>query len=136
MPVRTGRDLIDEVERSGLRGRGGGGFPTSLKMAAVAERRGRAVVVANGTEGEPASHKDAVLLAHDPDLVIDGALAAADAVGAREVIVAISRASRTALARTEDAARRRGRTRARCACRWSGLPSASSPARRAPSSTG
>ena len=108
VPVHTGRDLIDEVERSGLRGRGGGGFPTSLKMASVAERRGRAVVVANGTEGEPASHKDAVLLTHDPDLVIDGALAAADAVGAREVIVAISRASRTALARTEDAARRRG----------------------------
>jgi NADH:ubiquinone oxidoreductase subunit F (NADH-binding) len=108
VPVHAGRDLIDEVERSGLRGRGGGGFPTSLKMASVAERHGRAVVVANGTEGEPASHKDAVLLTHDPDLVIDGALAAADAVGAREVIVAISRASRTALARAGDAARRRG----------------------------
>jgi NADH:ubiquinone oxidoreductase subunit F (NADH-binding) len=107
VPVHAGRALIDEVERSGLRGRGGGGFPTSLKMAAVANRRSRAVVVANGTEGEPASHKDAVLLAHDPDLVIDGALAAADAVGAREVIIAISRASRTALARTGDAARRR-----------------------------
>jgi NADH:ubiquinone oxidoreductase subunit F (NADH-binding) len=107
VPVHTGRALIDEVERSGLRGRGGGGFPTSLKMAAVADRPGRAVVVANGTEGEPASHKDAVLLAHDPDLVIDGALAAADAVGAREVIIAISRASGTALARTDDAARRR-----------------------------
>jgi NADH:ubiquinone oxidoreductase subunit F (NADH-binding) len=106
-PVHAGRGLIDEVERSGLRGRGGGGFPTSLKMAAVADRRGRAVVVANGTEGEPASHKDAVLLTRDPDLVIDGALDAAGAVGAREVIVAISRASRTALARTEDAARRR-----------------------------
>jgi NADH:ubiquinone oxidoreductase subunit F (NADH-binding) len=107
MPVHTGRGLIDEVERSGLRGRGGGGFPTSLKLAAVADRRGRAVVVANGTEGEPASHKDAVLLSQDPDLVIDGALAAAEAVGAREVIVAISRASRTALARTGDAVRRR-----------------------------
>lgn len=107
MPAIGGHALIDEVERSGLRGRGGGGFPTALKMAAVADRRGRAVVVANGTEGEPASQKDAVLLAHDPDLVIDGALAAAGAVGAREVIVAISRASRTALARTSDAVRRR-----------------------------
>ena len=106
-------------------------------MAAVADRRGRAVVVANGTEGEPASHKDAVLLAHDPDLVIDGALAAADAVGAREVIIAISRASRTALARTERrrAAPRRERA-CGCACRWWGRPSASSPARRAPWSTG
>ncbi len=102
-----GRALIDEVERSGLRGRGGGGFPTSLKLAAVADRRGRAMVVANGTEGEPASHKDAVLLAHDPDLVVEGALAAATAVGAREVVIAVSRASGAALARVGDAVRRR-----------------------------
>lgn len=106
-PSIAGRDLIDEVERAGLRGRGGGGFPTSLKLSAVADRRGRAVVVANGTEGEPASAKDATLLAHDPDLVIDGALAAAGAVGAREVIIAISRASTAAMARTSDAVRRR-----------------------------
>ena len=107
MPAVGGRALIDEVERAGLRGRGGGGFPTSIKLAAVADRRGRAVVVANGTEGEPASHKDATLLAHDPDLVIDGALAAAGAVGAREVILAVSRASGTAIARVGDAVRRR-----------------------------
>jgi NADH:ubiquinone oxidoreductase subunit F (NADH-binding) len=107
MPAIDGPALIDEIGRSGLRGRGGGGFPTALKMAAVAGRRGRAVVVANGTEGEPASHKDAVLLTRDPDLVIDGALAAAGAVGAREVIIAISRASGAALARTAEAVRRR-----------------------------
>jgi NADH:ubiquinone oxidoreductase subunit F (NADH-binding) len=65
------------------------------------------VVVANGTEGEPASHKDATLLAHDPDLVIDGVLAAAGAVGAREAIIAVCRASREALASATDAVRRR-----------------------------
>ena len=65
------------------------------------------MVVANGTEGEPASHKDKVLLTHDPDLVIDGALAAAEAVGAREVIIAVSRGARSAVARTGDAVRRR-----------------------------
>ncbi len=106
-PVVGGRALIDEVERAGLRGRGGGGFPTSLKMAAVAGRRGRKVLVANGTEGEPVSRKDAVLLARDPDLVIDGALAAAEAVGARDVIIAISRGSQTALERTRAAVARR-----------------------------
>ncbi len=106
-PSISGRELIDEVERSGLRGRGGGGFPTSIKLSAVAGRRRRAVVVANGTEGEPASAKDATLLAHDPDLVIDGALAAAGAVGAGEVIIAISRASTVAMARTSEAVRRR-----------------------------
>ncbi len=107
MPASIGEALIDEVERSGLRGRGGGGFPTSLKMAAVAGRRGRAIVVANGTEGEPVSRKDEALLRHDPDLVIDGALASAAAVGAGEVIIAVSRAATTALGRTMAAAARR-----------------------------
>ncbi len=107
-PLRVRGDaLIDEVERSGLRGRGGAGFPTSLKLSVVAEARGRKVVVVNGTEGEPASRKDAVLLARDPDLVIDGALAAAGAVGAGEVIMAVSRASGSALARVTEAVRRR-----------------------------
>ncbi len=53
-------------------------------MAAVAGRRGRAIVVANGTEGEPVSRKDEALLRHDPDLVIDGALASAAARGRAE----------------------------------------------------
>ena len=106
-PAFTGGDLIDEIARSGLRGRGGGAFPTARKMRAVAARRGPAVVVANGTEGEPASRKDAVLMAHDPDLVIDGALAAAGAVGAREAIIALSRGAGPARARIEEAALRR-----------------------------
>lgn len=107
MPAHPGSGLIDEIERSGLRGRGGGGFPTSIKLTAVADAPGHAVVVANGTEGEPASLKDALLLSHDPDLVIDGVLAAADAVGARDAIIAVSRASATTLRRTTAAVRRR-----------------------------
>jgi NADH:ubiquinone oxidoreductase subunit F (NADH-binding) len=102
-----GRWLIDEVERSGLRGRGGGGFPTFRKLAAVAEARGRTVVVANGTEGEPVSRKDKTLLIHDPDLVIDGALAAAGAVGADEVILVVSRGAGAALWRAGEAVDRR-----------------------------
>jgi NADH:ubiquinone oxidoreductase subunit F (NADH-binding) len=99
--------LIDEVERSGLRGRGGGGFPTSLKLAAVAGAPGPRFVVANGTEGEPVSRKDKALLAHDPDLVIDGALAAAEAVGAAEAILVVSRGARGALASAGEAVARR-----------------------------
>ena len=99
--------LIAEVERGGLRGRGGGGFPTFRKLAAVAEARGRAVVVANGTEGEPVSRKDKVLLAHDPDIVIDGALAAAQAVGADEVVLVVSRAAGPARWTAGEAVRRR-----------------------------
>jgi NADH:ubiquinone oxidoreductase subunit F (NADH-binding) len=80
--------LIDAVERAGLTGRGGAGFPTARKMRAVAGRR-RPVVVINAAEGEPASCKDALLMRTRPHLVLDGAVLAADAVGAREVIVAL-----------------------------------------------
>jgi len=83
--------LLREIEASGLRGRGGAGFPTAVKLAAVA-KVGKAVVVANGTEGEPASWKDKVLLASNPSLVIDGALVAAELVRAREVIFTVGRA--------------------------------------------
>ncbi len=82
--------LIDEVDRSGLRGRGGAAFPAARKMRAVADRRGPRVVVANGTEGEPASAKDRLLLNEAPHLIFDGAAVAARAVGAKTVILAFS----------------------------------------------
>lgn len=91
-----GRRLIAEVDRAGLRGRGGAGFPTAVKMQAVAQRH-RSVVVANGTEGEPASSKDKALLTLAPHLVLDGAVAAAEAVGARRVILCIERSAGTAI---------------------------------------
>jgi NADH:ubiquinone oxidoreductase subunit F (NADH-binding) len=79
--------LIDEIERAGLLGRGGRAFPTARKMRAVARARGRAIVVANGAEGEPASLKDRTLMEMLPHLVLDGAILAAETVGADEVIV-------------------------------------------------
>jgi NADH:ubiquinone oxidoreductase subunit F (NADH-binding) len=85
------RELIDLVDAAGLSGRGGASFPTAVKLRAVAAGR-RAVVVANGAEGEPPSGKDKVLLAYTPHLVLDGAVLAARAVNAREVIVAVSQA--------------------------------------------
>ncbi len=88
--ARRSASLLSEIARSGLTGRGGAGFPTSVKLRAVATH-GAAVVVANGTEGEPASAKDAVLTAHNPHLVIDGVLVAAATVRARTAIVAVSR---------------------------------------------
>jgi NADH:ubiquinone oxidoreductase subunit F (NADH-binding) len=79
-------ELIAEVELAGLTGRGGAGFPTARKLGAVAARR-HAVVIGNGTEGEPASAKDKVLMATSPHLVLDGAAVAAELVGAPQAIV-------------------------------------------------
>jgi NADH:ubiquinone oxidoreductase subunit F (NADH-binding) len=87
--------LIETLEASGLRGRGGGGFPTGQKLASVADVRGRPVVVVNATEGEPASSKDRALLRSSPHLVLDGAAAVAAAIDAREVIVAVGRRARS-----------------------------------------
>jgi NADH:ubiquinone oxidoreductase subunit F (NADH-binding) len=82
--------LIRLVAEVGLRGRGGAGYPLASKLAAVAGRR-RGVVVVNGAESEPASRKDATLLACTPHLVLDGAMLAAQAVRAREVVVWLHR---------------------------------------------
>jgi NADH:ubiquinone oxidoreductase subunit F (NADH-binding) len=85
--------LIEEVERSGLTGRGGAAFPTGRKLAAVAAGHDP-VVVANGTEGEPASAKDKILLARSPHLVLEGAVLAAEIVGARQAVIVVHHAVR------------------------------------------
>jgi len=92
-----GPELIDWVARAGLRGRGGAAFPTARKLAAVAESGRRAIVVANGAEGEPASAKDRWLLEWSPHLVLDGASIAAQTVGADEVLLCVRQSARGAL---------------------------------------
>jgi len=86
-------ELLDQVERSGLLGRGGAAFPLAVKLRAVrdAGRRGHdTVVVANGEEGEPASVKDRWLQRHRPHLVLDGLRLAARIVGAGQAYAYIS----------------------------------------------
>ena len=82
-------DLITEVGRAGLVGRGGAGFPTAVKLRALAAAWPVPQVIANGVEGEPASDKDKVLLAVAPHLVLDGAVGAAELTGAREVVMVV-----------------------------------------------
>ncbi len=79
-----------EVSRSGLTGRGGGGFPAALKWVSVTRDGRRPVVVVNAMEGEPASAKDRALLAWSPHLVRDGAEVAAARSGAHDVIVCVA----------------------------------------------
>ncbi len=90
-------DVIGILEASGLQGRGGAGFPVGRKWRSVAERTGgQAVVLVNGAEGEPLSVKDRTLMAQRPHLILDGALLAADAVGADELIFYIGAAHEAA----------------------------------------
>ncbi|MER5972347.1 NADH-ubiquinone oxidoreductase-F iron-sulfur binding region domain-containing protein [Streptomyces sp. NPDC002055] len=93
----VGERLADLAEAVSLNGRGGAGFPFAKKLRAVAKsaiRRGvRPVVVVNGSEGEPACRKDTVLLCRAPHLILDGALLAAEALGARVLAIAVTRDS-------------------------------------------
>jgi NADH:ubiquinone oxidoreductase subunit F (NADH-binding) len=84
--------IIDEVAASGLRGRGGGGFPTGKKWRTVAGFASAALpstVVVNGAEGEPGTFKDRALMRANPYAIIEGALIAALAVDADRVVIAI-----------------------------------------------
>lgn len=77
--------IIDVVKRSGLRERGGGGFPVGLKWAVVAEAPGEIrYVIGNGDGGDPGPTVDRTLLEGDPHGVIEGMAVAGYAVGARE----------------------------------------------------
>lgn len=80
--------LILEIERAGVRGYGGSGFPTATKIAAVAAQKSRPLVVINAMEGESLSGKDMLLIRHLPHLVLDGAIAIAMALGSDRILVA------------------------------------------------
>jgi len=120
-PGRPADRLLAAVERSGLRGRGGASFPTGTKLRAVRGGRRRPLVLVNGSEGEPASGKDELLLSAVPHLVLDGALLAAAAVGAGEVIVCVDGTAGAALGAVERALRER-RAEAAATVRLAALP--------------
>jgi NADH:ubiquinone oxidoreductase subunit F (NADH-binding) len=95
-PLAVPGELLDEVERSGLQGRGGAAFPLGVKLRAVRDNgrliggAGGTFVIGNGEEGEPASIKDRWLLRHRPHLVLDGLRLAAAIVAADRAYVYVS----------------------------------------------
>ncbi|MFF4606712.1 NADH-ubiquinone oxidoreductase-F iron-sulfur binding region domain-containing protein [Streptomyces sp. NPDC001339] len=95
LPRLSPQELVALAEDTDLRGRGGAGFPFARKLTAVMagmrRAEGKGAVVVNGSEGEPSCLKDTALLLHAPHLVLDGALLAADALGAQEVAVGVTR---------------------------------------------
>jgi NADH:ubiquinone oxidoreductase subunit F (NADH-binding) len=83
---------VEHLAAAGLRGRGGAGFPTARKWAAVRARETSAIpatVVVNAAEGEPGSFKDRAILRRNPFAVLEGALIAAATVDADRVVVAV-----------------------------------------------
>jgi NADH:ubiquinone oxidoreductase subunit F (NADH-binding) len=87
----SGPGALSLLRSSGLRGRGGGGFPIAAKLETALSAPGDPLVIVNASESEPASRKDAVLVSHRPHLVLDGAAAVASILGAAEVVVHLHR---------------------------------------------
>ena len=77
-------EVIHVVRDSGLRGRGGGGFPTGIKWETCARHDGERYIICNADEGDPGAYMDRCLLEGDPHGVLEGMLIAAFAIGARE----------------------------------------------------
>jgi len=82
--------IINEVKNSGLRGRGGAGFNTGLKWSFVPKVSAKPkYILCNGDESEPGTCKDRLIFEHDPHAVIEGAMIAGIAVGARSAYIYI-----------------------------------------------
>src|SRR6478736_5297558 len=82
--MAKGRDaIVDEVKASGLRGRGGAGFPTGLKWSFMPKQSDRpCYLVVNADESEPGTCKDRDIMRHDPHKLVEGCLIAGAAMGA------------------------------------------------------
>jgi len=89
--LANGRDwIIDEMKKSGMRGRGGAGFPTGLKWSFMPKESDRPhYLVINADESEPGTCKDRDVLRHDPHKLVEGALLAAFAMGAHKAYIYI-----------------------------------------------
>lgn len=96
--------VISMISESGLRGRGGGGYPTGSKWRdCAAQPEPRRYVVANGFEADPGAQVDRTLMERDPHAVIEGVAIAAWAVGAETAVIAVSSSAPEAAARLREA---------------------------------
>ena len=113
-PGRKGswqQGLMTSLEASGLTGRGGGAFPTSIKLGLAQSAGTGGTIVVNAMEGEPASDKDALLLTRTPHLALDGAQYLAALCGAARIVVCIPIGSDYVAAAVRQAITARARDR-------------------------
>ncbi len=100
----TPNDVTQEVTKSGLRGRGGGGYPTGVKWATVAKMPGQQkYVICNADEGDPGAFMDRAVLESDPHRILEGMAIAAYAVGANHGYIYIRAEYPLAIKRLEKA---------------------------------
>ena len=100
----TPQEVVDEISKSGLRGRGGGGYPTGLKWATVAKMPGeQKYVICNADEGDPGAFMDRSVLESDPHRVLEGMAIAAYGVGAIEGYIYVRAEYPLAIERLEKA---------------------------------
>lgn len=96
--------VLSELERSGLRGRGGAGFPTAQKWRAIRDHQCSVhAVVCNAAEGEPGTFKDRWILRHNPYAVLEGMLIAAQVIGTRKLYLVTKAAYTRELSRLRQA---------------------------------
>ncbi|HVT72147.1 MAG TPA: NuoF family protein [Lacunisphaera sp.] len=100
------KDVLDAIVRSGLRGRGGAGFPTGLKWGTVAKSPGaKKYVICNADEGDPGAFMDRSVLESDPHAVLEGMAIAAYTVGADQGFIYVRAEYPLAIARLQTAIR-------------------------------
>jgi NADH-quinone oxidoreductase subunit F len=84
----TPAQVLDAVKRSGLRGRGGAGFPTGMKWGFIPKDAGKPVyLVVNGDESEPGTFKDRMLIEEEPHQLLEGVILASYAIGCRQAFI-------------------------------------------------
>ncbi|MCK6586648.1 MAG: SLBB domain-containing protein [Polyangiaceae bacterium] len=97
-------DVLDEIQRAGLRGRGGAGFPAGIKWRTLKNHPcPTRFVVCNAAEGEPGTFKDRYLLRKNPYSVVEGMLIAAHVIGAQAIYIGIKASFTRELARLRQA---------------------------------
>ncbi|MGB9683023.1 MAG: NADH-quinone oxidoreductase subunit NuoF [bacterium] len=98
------QDVIQEVKRSGLRGRGGAGFPTGLKWEFASKSKGTPkYLLCNADEGEPGTFKDRLILEGDPHKIIEGMIITGYAIGAEKGYIYIRGEYKLSIERIEKA---------------------------------
>ncbi|NHC34237.1 NuoF family protein [Scytonema millei] len=99
-------EVVEAISQSGLRGRGGAGYPTGLKWATVAKAKGeRKYVICNADEGDPGAFMDRSVLESDPHRVLEGMAIAAYAIGANQGYIYVRAEYPTAISRLQIAIR-------------------------------